>query len=364
MLHVSELTDYRAPVLLCIIGTRPEITKTIGSIRQLRSTPSSLDVRVALSGQQPDLRGPTDRDLQLDPDYVLPNITNTRNLAGLTSSLMTQITGSIEDCDPDFVAVQGDTATALAGAMAAALARIPLIHIEAGVRSSIPNEPFPEDLNRRLISATATHHLCFDLEAEQNLLQEGIDKRFIYSAQHPADQYISATLGSEFRVPVKPLIVFTFHRRERRLARQKALVGLVVKVARAFPTVELVFVEHPGVDWSPYRSALLAAKIGVSSAIPPKQFLRLLASAACVVSDSAGVIEEASRMGVPSVSFRNAKENRSNGPAPLLFSEEPSEVLSQLQTWLSQVPDTRVWHRTTSSRPDIAGRIRQIVESG
>jgi UDP-N-acetylglucosamine 2-epimerase len=203
--------------------------------------------------------------------------------------------------------------------------------------------------------------LCFDTEAEQNLRHESIPHHRVMPAAHPSKDYLDELFDVGETVEVSPSVLVTFHRRERRSERQSLLIDLIARTAQHAPRVRFELFSHPGVDWSEHRRLLNRLGVELAEPLPPSRFLRSLASATCVITDSAGVVEEASRLAVPCVSFRSAVENRAQGVGEIVATEDPEVAFEAVAVWLERSPAHRRWNPSSEPRPRIADQIAVIV---
>jgi UDP-N-acetylglucosamine 2-epimerase (non-hydrolysing) len=308
-----------SPTILTLFGTRPEVIKLAPVLRALEQTTGVRSVVVS-SGQHTDLLQPfvalfslrIDHDLQLMRPGQTPNQVLARALAALDPVL--------EQEKPDAVLVQGDTTTALAGALAAFHRRIPVGHVEAGLRSGDPLNPFPEETNRRLITRLARWHFAATRQNRDILLSEGVPAEQIFLTGNPVVDALQEILRKESVTPHlqaiitetegKKRIALTTHRRES----FGEVMGDNLKVLREFVAahedVALIFPVHP----NPQVRCVAGDILGNRSRIhllPPfdyPDFIGLLARSWLIVSDSGGVQEEAPTLGVPLLVLRQNTE--------------------------------------------------------
>lgn len=317
---VAIKSGSKTKTIVTLFGTRPEIIKlapVIWAIERRRDTWRSITVS---SSQHTDLLRPFIREFGINIDHDLtvmtpgqtPNAVLARVIEGIESLLVAE--------RPDLVLVQGDTTTAIAGALAAFYARIPVAHVEAGLRTGNRYSPFPEEMNRRLITQLADLHFAATQKNVEILLAEGIQKKCIaltgnpvvdtlqhILAQSPVSPSLSKLLGS---ITDKRLIVLTTHRRENfgqvMLSHLKALRRFVGR----HQDVELVFPVHPNPSVRTVVDAEFAGaeRIHCIEPLEYADFLHLLSRAWLVVSDSGGVQEEAPSLGKPLLVLRDTTE--------------------------------------------------------
>src|ERR1700722_17001492 len=165
---------YLMQKLLFIFGTRPEAIKMAPIVNECRKYPEQLEVKVCLTGQHREMLDQVLRFFEISGDYDLELMQPNQPLYDITARCLILLQGVLQECRPDLVLVQGDTTSAFAGALAAFYAKVSIAHVEAGLRSHNKNSPFPEEINRKLISAMADLHLTPTLLATENLRQERV----------------------------------------------------------------------------------------------------------------------------------------------------------------------------------------------
>lgn len=309
--------------LVRALGTSRLFTPVVAVTAQHRSL---LDQVNELFGIMPDF----DLDIHV-PGQTLAQITN-RALAGISDLLTAH--------RQDAVIVQGDTTTALAAALAAFYQRIPVVHLEAGLRTGNPYSPYPEEINRQLISRLAVLHLAPTPSAKANLLAENLDPAsvvvtgntvidaLLWAAtcrgagyHHPALAQLDATSA--------PVLLVTAHRRESWGEPLRALGRALVRVAAAQPGLEMVFPAHPNPI---VRAAIepVAARVPnlvITEPLPYAAFVRLMNRATLILTDSGGIQEEASSLGKPVLVLRDTTERAealTYGSAALVGTTEDS----------------------------------------
>jgi len=298
--------------LVFILGTRPETIKLAPVIAAARQQ-DRFDCCVIATGQHREL---LDRALELfgiEPDQDLELMAPDQQLAELTSRLVAQLTPRLAQIAPDWVVVQGDTTTAFAGALAAAYTQIPLAHVEAGLRTGDPRQPFPEEINRRLISQLAACHFAPTAGARDNLLRHGIDPDTVHLTGNTvidALQWVLQHHPPAAADPTAPLLLVTAHRRENRGARIEAVADAVGTLVAAYPALQVVFSLHP----HPQARGPIERRLGQSSRVTLLDapdyatFVGLMARCKLILTDSGGIQEEAPALGKPVLLLRNTTE--------------------------------------------------------
>ena len=314
-----RLRDASRPVVLCLFGTRPEVIKLAPVLRALQDR-AGLDTLVVSSGQHTSLLYPfldffgiqLHEDLHvMQPDQT-PNEVCARVMAGLEPI--------IRRAKPALILVQGDTTTALAGALSGFHHRIPVGHVEAGLRSGNPVSPFPEEMNRRLISQVATYHFAATVRNRAALLDEGVPEAGIFVTGNPVVdslQYILKNAQPSPRAAEllqlaagKKLIVLTTHRRESFGQVMSQHLRTLRDFVRQNQDVAAVFAVHPNPNVRAAAEAELGGqdRIHLVEPLNYPDFVHLLQHAWLLVSDSGGVQEEAPTLRKPLLVLRSNTE--------------------------------------------------------
>ncbi len=307
---------------LVIFGTRPEAIKLFPVVRALQ-TVNGLSVRTCVTAQH---RGLLDQVLAiagLVPDVDLDLMEPGQTLDRLTARLLTGL-GEVMDAErPDRVVVQGDTATAMVGALAAYYRRIPVSHVEAGLRSGDIWQPWPEEVNRRIVAPIADQHFAPTQTAAGALRAENIDPATIHvtgntviDALHwtrdriATDPSLAASLDPlAARFAGKRIVLVTTHRRENFGDGMAAIARAIGRIADR-DDVAVLFPVHPNPNVSTAMDAVLGERANVARIAPLDYpgFIRALEIAHLVLTDSGGVQEEAPALGKPVLVMRDTTE--------------------------------------------------------
>ncbi|MEO6092823.1 MAG: UDP-N-acetylglucosamine 2-epimerase (non-hydrolyzing) [Novosphingobium sp.] len=308
--------------ILIIVGTRPEAIKLVPVIAALRSDPR-FDARVCVSAQHRELLDQVFAVAGIRPDHDLDLMRPGQSLDGLVAALVERLGRVLDEVAPASVLVQGDTSTAMCGALAAYHRRIPVDHIEAGLRSHDLNQPWPEEGNRRMIGALARLHFAPTERAAAALRRENVAPQRIHitgntvidalhwvSARIAADPSLAGgLLALERRFAGKRIIGITSHRRESFGGGLEAIVEALRRIA-ARDDVALVFPIHPNpqVRRVVERALSRLDNVALIEPLDYPHFVRLLTLAAIIVTDSGGVQEEAPALGKPVLVTRRTTE--------------------------------------------------------
>lgn len=305
--------------IVAVFGTRPEIVKLAPVFHALADDPR-IHTKLVSTGQQRDLLPVFLDDFGIHIDESLATMVPGRSLNESLAAMIGALDGVLARTTANVVVVQGDTSTALAGALAARFRGVPVAHVEAGLRTGNPDRPFPEESNRALISRIATLHFAPTTGNRDTLIAEGIpDGSIIVSGNPVIDALIAiqATAPASERVAGllkrfhgKKLIVLTVHRRENFGPRLDAYLTVIREFLDRHPECALVAPVHP----NPMARDPVVAGLGGSDRValieplPYADFIGLLRQAWLVLSDSGGIQEEVVTLGTPLLILRTETE--------------------------------------------------------
>jgi UDP-N-acetylglucosamine 2-epimerase (non-hydrolysing) len=303
-----------------VLGTRPEVIKLAPVAAALYAEPDVFRVTVVATGQHRALLDQALAATGLAADVDLDLMRPGQSLSGMLGAALAGLDRVLANLAPDCVLVQGDTTTALAGAVAGFHRRVPVGHVEAGLRTHDMANPFPEEANRRLISGLAAWHFAPTPGAAANLRAEGVSRRTIFVTGNPVVDALRALRQPGFEAAAHGFglaagqtrrVLITAHRRESFGRPLREICAAAADLARRFPDVQFVFPVHPN---PAVRQAVRGAirlrprNLRLSRPLDYELFLNLLATAEVAVTDSGGVQEEAAALGVPSVILRRVTE--------------------------------------------------------
>jgi UDP-N-acetylglucosamine 2-epimerase (non-hydrolysing) len=306
--------------ILVLFGTRPETIKLAPVISELKKRQDDFTMRVVSSSQHTDLLAPFLNIFDIEPDYDLRVMTENQSPNTVCAKILNGLEEIFDGEKPDCVLVQGDTTTAFAGAFAAFNRKIKIGHVEAGLRSGDANSPFPEEMNRRLISQMATFHFAATEKNAENLRRENADEnkifltgntvvdalRFVSENSSPSrkiHELIEQT--SEFK-----RILLTTHRRESFGAAMSENLIDLREFIENHRDVCLIFPVHPNPNVRKATNEILAGRERINLLEPLEyiDFACLMKHSWLIVSDSGGVQEESPSLGVPVLILRENTE--------------------------------------------------------
>lgn len=301
--------------ILCVFGTRPEAIKMCPLIKELKKR-SEFDVRVCVTGQHREMLDGVLRVFSVVPDFDLSLMREGQSLSYLTSAILCGIDNVLDSTRPDIVLVHGDTTTAFVSALSAFYRKIPIGHIEAGLRSGDMFSPFPEEFDRRAISLLASYHFVPTNDARMNLISEEIPKERIFVTGNTVTDALKFTVKKEFEVPEfhfgKKMIIFTAHRRENLGEPMENMLRALVRIVERFPDIFAVCPLHRNPAVRETAQKLLFGKERIFCIEPPEVdiFHNLLARSYLILTDSGGIQEEAAFLGKPVLVMRNVTERQ------------------------------------------------------
>ena len=309
--------------ILIVFGTRPEAIKMAPVVKALQAA-DGIDARVCVTAQHRQMLDQVLALFDIAPEYDLNLMKPGQDLSDITSNVLLGLRGILAEWKPDRMLVHGDTTTTFAAALAAFYARIPVGHVEAGLRTGNPLSPWPEEMNRRLTGAITDLHFAPTDVARASLLREGVAAESIYvtgntvidalfdvSGRIERDATLRAAFDTQFSFlnPEKRLILVTGHRREsfgdgfERICR--ALAAIAERT-----DVELVYPVHlnPNVQEPVQRLLSDCRNIHLIAPLDYLPFVYLMRRSTIILTDSGGMQEEAPSLGKPVLVMRDTTE--------------------------------------------------------
>lgn len=303
--------------ILLVYGTRPEAIKMAPLVDALAHSRHCKPV-VAVTGQHREMLDQVNQLFGIRPDHDLNIITQAQTLETVTSRVLNGVSAVIKAENPDALLVQGDTTTCFAAALAAFYTRIPLIHLEAGLRTGDRFNPFPEEINRRLTTQLAALHLAPTQTSKANLLHDGVGEQDIVVTGNTVIDALLQVSGrnSPFenedleKIAGRKTVLITAHRRESWGEPMAQTARAIARLAKAFPHIAFLLPAHlnPAV-----RDVLLPPLVGLENVIVTRpldycDFVRAMRDCSIVLTDSGGVQEEAPTFGKPVLVMRDTTE--------------------------------------------------------
>lgn len=311
------------PTVMTIYGTRPEAIKMAPLIEGLQRHPQ-LDVVVAVTGQHREMLDQVNTLFGIVPDFDLDIMTPGATLARIASRTLAAASELLLAHRPDVVVVQGDTSSAFVAALAAFYQKIPVVHLEAGLRTGDISTPFPEEANRRLTAPIAALHLAPTASARANLLAENIDAATIVVTGNTVIDALNLTLqrrsrsGAQLSDPRvaaalhtgQQVLLVTTHRRESWGPQMVEAMGAVRAIAGRFPDLRVIVPMHRNTIVRKVIEAALAAvpNVILTEPLDYREFAEVMAASEVILTDSGGVQEEGPSLGRPVLVMRETTE--------------------------------------------------------
>lgn len=301
--------------VLSVFGTRPEAIKMAPVLQALGKEPSIRSL-VCVTAQHREMLDQVLSLFSIRPDHDLDLMREGQTLTEITTGALTRLEPYLAQTRPGLLLVQGDTTTTMAASLAAFYKRVPVAHVEAGLRTGDNQYPYPEEVNRRITTVIAEHHFAPTEGARNNLLREGVpDKRITVTGNTVIDALLGVVRLQPSRVPPLPLrgqriILVTAHRRENFGEPMGEIIGAIRDLAEEYPDVDLVYPVHrnPNVD-GPVRAALRDVPgVHLIHPLEYKAFADLMAASTLILTDSGGIQEEAPSLGKPVLVLRDETE--------------------------------------------------------
>jgi UDP-N-acetylglucosamine 2-epimerase len=373
--------------LLAFLGTRPEAIKLAPLLIAMRDHPGLFHARLCVTGQHAHLVPAALRAFGLQPDFDLALMRPQQPLGALLAGVVQGVGNVLQEVSPDLVIVQGDTVSALGAAQAAFYQSIPVMHVEAGLRTHRMDAPFPEEMHRVLISRLATLHCAPTGQAAENLRAEGILDGVHVTGNTGVDALLHVRQGLDngsiqpdqpFPAPTGKRIVVTLHRRE-------SFAGGLAQVCDAIagllqdPEVEVVMPLHlnPAARSVVLRCLGERPRLTLTEPLDYGSFVALMRSARLLITDSGGIQEEAPYLGLRVLVARDCTE-RPEGVAAgwsKVVGFQPARILETARAMLSDPeqpgqpsPGSEISSHGTSSHGiygdgSASHRILQIIRS-
>lgn len=302
--------------ILFIFGTRPEAIKLAPLILHFRE--NLIEVKVCVTGQHRTMLDQVLDLFKIIPDYDLNLMNPNHNLANLVGEVLNGVTNILNHEEFDWVCVQGDTATTMAGAMAAFFEKVPVGHVEAGLRTYNLESPFPEELNRQITSKIALLHFAPTEESKKNLLKEGFSENQISvtgnSVIDALKWVLENTEFSDLQLPIdfenSKIILATSHRRENFGDGLRNICESLKTIAQSESNIQIVFPVHlnPNVHDQVYSILSNIQNIHLIEPLEYSLFVHLMKLSSIILTDSGGIQEEAPSLGKPVLVMRDNTE--------------------------------------------------------
>lgn len=301
--------------IMLVFGTRPEAIKMCPLVNELKKR-DSIQTLVCVTGQHRQMLDRVLAAFKVVPDYDLSVMKERQTLFDVTVNILLRIREVLEKERPDVVLVQGDTSTTFVAALACFYLRIPVGHVEAGLRTRDIYSPFPEEFNRQTVSILSRYHFAPTAMARDNLLKEGKDPASIYVTGNTAIDALKTTVRSDYTHPElewaagSRLITITAHRRENLGEPMKHMFRAIRRVCDEHPDVKVIYPIHMNPAVRTVANEVLGndERIHIIEPLDVVDFHNFLSRSYMILTDSGGIQEEAPSLGKPVLVMRNTTE--------------------------------------------------------
>ncbi len=300
---------------MAVLGTRPEAIKMCPVIIEFKKR-KNVDLYVCITGQHREMLGSVLDIFGVRADCDLDIMKEGQSLTDITKAVLNGISEVLEREKPDVVLVHGDTTTAFAASLACFYKKIPVGHVEAGLRTYDVYSPYPEEFNRRAIDITARYLFAPTRLSAENLLREGADENSIFVTGNTAIDALRLTVREEYSSPIteaaagKRIILLTAHRRESHGEALRGIFRAVRRIADEFDDVMIVYPVHPNPVVRAAAEETLSGheRIMLTEPLDVIAFHNLMAKSFFIMTDSGGIQEEAPSLGKPVLVLRDVTE--------------------------------------------------------
>ncbi|MFR3730843.1 non-hydrolyzing UDP-N-acetylglucosamine 2-epimerase [Lacrimispora sp.] len=324
--------------IMVVFGTRPEAIKMCPLVKELKLR-KNVRIKVCVTGQHRTMLDQVLDVFEVIPDYDLSIMKENQTLFEITINILTAIREILEKERPDIVLVHGDTTTTFATALACFYLKIPIGHVEAGLRTYDIHSPYPEEFNRQAVGIAASYHFAPTEQAKQNLVKEGKLPERIYVTGNTAIDALKTTIRKDYHhkelewAAGSRLILLTAHRRENMGIPMQQMFSAIKRIMAEHPDVKVIYPIHlnPLVRQIAYSVFNGEERIHLIEPLDVIDFHNFLARSYLVLTDSGGIQEEAPSLGKPVLVMRDTTERPEGiaaGTLRLVGTEEETIYLS------------------------------------
>lgn len=335
---------------LLVIGTRPEAIKMAPVVQACRQENSGVETIVCFTGQHAEMLAQVADYFGIVPDIALNLMRPNQTLAGLTARALEGLDEALVRYQPNCVVAQGDTTSAMVASMAAFYRHIPLVHVEAGLRTGNIQSPWPEEFNRRVVGLTTALHCAPTMRAAHNLLAECVSPQIVKLTGNTVIDALLWTVDRERQRDAawrekyaalgdRRMVLVTGHRRENFGEKFEGICGSIRSLAQRFENVEFVYPVHPnpGAREPVHRILSSEPNIHLIEPAPYPEFVWLMDRSHLILTDSGGVQEEAPSLKKPVLVMRDTTERQEavDAGAARLVGTSPAAIVSAVTELLT-----------------------------
>ena len=301
--------------VVVVFGTRPEAIKMCPLVNELK-TRKSISTIVCVTGQHRQMLDQVLKAFNVNPDYDLSIMKDRQDLFDVTESILQKIKPVLESEHPDVVLVHGDTTTTFATALACFYLKIPVGHVEAGLRTYNIYSPFPEEFNRQATGVIAKYHFSPTKLSRDNLIKEGKNENSIYITGNTAIDALKTTVRSDYKNEIldwasdSKLIMLTAHRRENLGKPLYNMFNAIIRIVNEFDDIKVIYPIHMNPAVREVANDVFGNhdRIKLIEPLDVLDFHNFLARSFIILTDSGGIQEEAPSLGKPVLVMRDTTE--------------------------------------------------------
>jgi UDP-N-acetylglucosamine 2-epimerase (non-hydrolysing) len=338
--------------ILSIFGTRPEAIKMAPVLRALERRRETVESVVCVTAQHRQMLDQVLTLFGIKPDIDLNLMQANQGVGDFAAQALAAVNGVLDTVKPDALIVQGDTTTAVAAGIAGFYRGVAVAHVEAGLRTNDPMSPFPEEINRRMLDVVSKYRFAPTKSSARALRAEGYPAKSIHITGNTvvdALQFILKTPGVRPAVPTGgKLIVVTSHRREHFGEPLQRICDAILEIVKRHPEAHVVYPVHlnPNVRGPVHQRLGGHEQITLLEPMSYDGFVRLMAEASLIITDSGGIQEEAPALGVPVVIIR-----------------EKTERAEAVRAGAARLAGTSVKGIVSAAHRELVGRRRRVPRS-
>ena len=302
--------------IMLVFGTRPEAIKMCPLVNELKSRPGDFETVVCVTGQHREMLDQVLRVFGVVPDYDLSIMKPGQTLFDVTCDVLLKLKAVLEAEKPDVVLVHGDTTTSFAAALACFYLRVPVGHVEAGLRTRDIYSPWPEEFNRQAVDIVSEYYFAPTEQSKKNLLDEGKPASKIWVTGNTGIDALRTTVRKGYSHPElewaagSRLILITAHRRENLGEPMRRMFRAIRRVMEEYPDTKAIYPIHmnPKVRRAAHEELDGFERLRIIDPLEVLDFHNFLAASYLILTDSGGIQEEAPSLGKPVLVMRNTTE--------------------------------------------------------
>lgn len=340
--------------VLIVFGTRPEAIKMVPLVRKFHEYNDKFETRVCVTAQHREMLDQVLEFFEIEPDYDLNLMKHGQNLYQLTADVITGMKPVLEEFQPDYVFVHGDTTTSTYAALASFYNGAKICHIEAGLRTFNKHSPFPEEMNRQITARLTDMHFAPTEIAKNNLISENINEEHIFVTGNTvidtllwANEKLTSYKGGELDLlktivkPNKKVILVTGHRRENFGDGFLNICNALKEIAIRHADIQIIYPVHlnPNVQGPVYDILSNIDNIHLIEPLGYPGFVWLMKQSYLILTDSGGVQEEAPSLGKPVLVMRDTTERPEaiEAGTVILVGTNKDEIVRNVNNLISDI---------------------------